>query len=210
MKPGKLSLIALLLAFVFILLSLMPTSGESGIYGRMIRLHILAESDSEADQTVKLLVRDRILEIAEAYENSGELTASAGIAEAKSFVEEHLGELKDAATDVLRANGSQSEVTVTLSEEYYETRKYDGFSLPAGRYLSLRILIGKAEGKNWWCVLYPPLCISSAKVSAKDKLKTAGFTPDQIGFITESNNPGYRIRFRIVELLGELKNLLFP
>ena len=91
---------------------------------------------------------------------------------------------------------------MTLDREYYPTREYEGVSMPAGTYLSLRVMIGEAKGQNWWCVLYPPLCTSSAK--PESTLKQAGFTPAQIRVLTEGESPRYKLKFKFLEFFESL------
>lgn len=160
------------------------------ISDQMIRLHVLAVSDSQEEQAVKLRVRDAVLEYLQPRLNGIDDKTDAA-----RLLTEELGGVEAAAKSAAEGR----EVTVTLSEEYYPTRNYDGFSLPAGEYTSLRVVLGEGEGQNWWCVVYPPLCITAAEASqqAMETLHT-----DTAQIITESD--GYVIKFRILELWGEL------
>ncbi len=129
----------------------------SSVRGEVLRLHILANSDSDEDQALKLKVRDRVLE------ETGDIFSGAkNLETAQSLAKENLVKICAAATDELRKNGSDATVTAGLCRTYFETRQYDGYTLPAGMYDAVRIEIGKAEGKNWWCVMFPPLCVGSA------------------------------------------------
>lgn len=160
------------------------------IADQMIRLHVLAASDSEEEQAVKLEVRDAVLE-----ELRPKLADCSGKTDAAETLESALPEVKAAA---LTAAGNR-DVTVSLSEEYYPTREYDGFSLPAGRYTSLRVVLDEGKGHNWWCVVYPPLCITAAEAS-EQAMETLNADTAQI--ITESD--GYIVKFKLLELWGEL------
>lgn len=160
------------------------------IADQMIRLHVLAASDSEEEQAVKLEVRDAVLE-----ELRPKLADCSGKTDAAETLESALPEVKAAA---LSAAGNR-DVTVSLSEEYYPTREYDGFSLPAGRYTSLRVVLDEGKGHNWWCVVYPPLCITAAEAS-EQAMETLNADTAQI--ITESD--GYIVKFKLLELWGEL------
>ncbi len=180
----------------FTVMSVLPVNGEEEIYGNMIRLHVLANSDTPEDQALKLKVRDAVLEAAEKIECQSPT-------DALQKAESSLGELKKAAEDKVRELGYSYPVEVTLGEEQYPEREYDGFSLPAGRYTSLRVLIGEAEGRNWWCVLYPPLCTSAA-TEREEVFIAAGFTKGQYETITESENKTYKIKFKIVEILRDI------
>ena len=144
------------LVLCMLLLGVMPISGEEEIYDNVIRLHILANSDSEADQADKLAVRNAIL--AE-YRT---VLIAASTEEATKRVETLLPEIEKTAQKTLADRGNAAEVAVTFTEETYPERIYEGLHFPAGRYRSLRVLIGEGEGKNWWCVLFPPLCVGAA------------------------------------------------
>jgi stage II sporulation protein R len=179
------------------LLSALPIHGEQAIYDGVVRLHVLANSDSDADQAVKLKVRDAVLDTASTL-----LEGCKTEAEAEAVTRANLDTLAAAAERVLKENGFEYVARVTLGREFYPCREYEGFYLPEGTYMSLRVLLGKAEGQNWWCVLFPPLCTANAE-EYTEKLKEVGFTPYQIKLLTESDTPRYKLKFRIVELLRE-------
>ena len=161
-----------------------------------LRLHILANSDSEADQALKLAVRDAIL--AEA----GELFADGQTKQqALAAARQSLPALQKIAQETLRAHGCADAVSVRLEELYFETREYEDFTLPAGRYDAVRIEIGAHTGKNWFCVLFPPLCLPAA--SEEDEETPSYSQAEQ----TAIHSP-YRIRFAAVELLEEWKEAL--
>ena len=153
---GAVAALFVLIAALF--LAVCPVAGEEGIYSDVIRLHILAASDGEDDQADKLAVRDAILrDYGDAFRAFCDRT------EAEAALTPELRErIAGTAERTLAERGSAAPVSVTLSEEDYPTRDYGGFSLPAGRYLSLRVVIGEGEGRNWWCVLFPPLCTAAA------------------------------------------------
>lgn len=190
----------LIIASVLLFIGLMPVHGESEIYDSVIRLHVLANSDSEEDQSRKLRVRDAVLEVTVPL-----LQDCTDQAEAKRLLEAHTDEIRAAAENVIAAEGRSDTITLYLDEEEYPERSYDSFCFPAGSYLSLRVCIGEAEGQNWWCCLFPPLCIGASTVSseeAEDSFISVGFTPSQYKIITESDRPVYRVRFKILEWLG--------
>lgn len=171
---------------------------DAEIYDRILRLHVIADSDSDADQAVKLKVRDAVLEL------MGEvMEACPDISEAQSIAERMAPEAERTANRVLEENGFSYGASVTLGYEYYPTRDYGSFSLPAGRYLSYRIVLGSGQGHNWWCVLFPSLCTAPAE-RQEDKFVTAGFTPGQIGVLSGKKSPKYVVRFRLLELFGAL------
>lgn len=129
----------------------------STVRDEVLRLHILANSDSDDDQALKLKVRDRVLA------ETGEIFSRAkNLEEAQTLAKQNLMKICAVATDELRKNGSDDKVTAGLCRMYFETRQYDDYTLPAGMYDAVRVEIGKAEGKNWWCVMFPPICLGSA------------------------------------------------
>ena len=198
MKAKKVLIIiaAVTLSFVF-LLPVLPIRGEEAVYEKVIRLHVLANSDSDEDQKIKLLVRDGVLE------SVGSITKNcSNVDEAKEALGMHLDEIKEVSDRILEANGVKDRSTVELGKESYPEREYEGVRLPSGEYCSLRISIGSAEGHNWWCVLFPPLCLSASRPD--EVLVQAGFTLDQVKVLTETENPKYVLRFRILEFFKEL------
>ena len=164
-------------------------SKQEKISSGLIRLHVIAVSDSDTEQEIKLCVRDSVLDYL-----SPRLEAVSDSESAQEIIRSELEGIKLAAEN---ASCGRS-VRVSLSEEYYPTRIYDGFSLPAGRYESLRVILGEGEGHNWWCVVFPPLCVSAAE---QEKALDA-MSDDVRGIV--GNDEGHVIRFRIVELWNEL------
>ncbi len=159
----------------------------------LVRLHVIAASDEPEEQELKLRVRDSVLEYLTPLLNESESSE-----DAQSVISKNLGSIQQAASRC--AEGRR--VRVTLGSEYYPTREYESFTLPAGQYRSLRVTLGEGNGHNWWCVVFPPLCVSAA---AQDAALDAMSEPDR-GLITEAD--GYELRFRIVELWGELLEFL--
>ena len=199
-KMQKAMALILTLCSLILLLGILPVHGESEIYENVLRLHVLANSDSEEDQALKLKVRDAVLT------KSEELFADCTTREeAIEVTKQNLSVLEETALETLRAEGSTHSVHVELGEEVYPTRNYESFCFPAGSYLSLRIILGEGEGQNWWCVLYPPMCLSaaSAKSEKRDAAITVGFTGEQYRVITETDAPTYRVRFRLLEVFEE-------
>ena len=195
--------VSITLAAVLLLTAalILPIHGEAGIYDNVIRLHVLAESDSAEDQADKLAVRDAILPVA-----AQELDGCESRDSASARLEELIPTLEQVAERTLRQRGTDAVVTVTLGQEEYPTRAYEGFCFPAGEYLSLRVMIGEAKGQNWWCVLFPSLCLSVANGGSAEQLEEAfvavGLTPEQYRIITESDeNTPYRLRFKVLEIL---------
>ena len=186
---------------VFLLTGAWALNTQRDLADRVVRLHVLANSDSEEDQALKLLVRDVVLERATAL-----LEQTESRAEAEALLRESLPELETIAEETVRANGYSYAVTAELEDTSFPTKEYDGFSLPAGEYLALRILIGEGAGQNWWCVVFPPLC-TAASADVPETALAAGFTEDQVGLMTEEDS-GYVLKFKAVEWWEQLKAAL--
>ena len=165
---------------------------------KVVRLHVLANSDSEEDQALKLKVRDVVLERATAI-----LEQSADRREAESRLRGELLELERIAAEEIAAEGYNYPVTVELENTEFPTKEYDGFTLPAGEYLALRVIIGEGQGQNWWCVVFPPLC-TAASADVPASALAAGFSEEEVNLITEENQ-GYVLKFKAVEWWETLK-----
>ncbi len=163
---------------------------------KLIRLHVIAASNSEEDQAVKLQVRDAVLA---ALPREGWQSR----AQAETELRAMLPDLRRAAEAELLKNGFSCPVAAELTQEQYPTRNYENFSLPAGEYLSLRIVLGEGEGKNWWCVVYPSFCLIGP---TQEVATSAGFTAGELSLITE-DTASVRIRFRLLELLRSVRFL---
>lgn len=168
----------------------------------MIRLHVLANSDSAADQELKLAVRDEVLKKAETL-----YPENATLEEARLVIQENLDDLALAGQQVVSEWGQDYPVTAQLEECWFPTKQYDTFALPSGNYEALRIVIGEGEGHNWWCVAFPPLCLGAASESLETAVEVGHFTPKQMSLITEENE-GYIFKFKGLELLGQLQGLM--
>lgn len=183
-----------------VLASFIPASGEERIYRDIIRLHVIAGSDSAEDQALKLSVRDLVLELV-----SERTEGAKNYGEAYGILSGMLPEIEETARERVRAEGYGDEVEVRLDRERYPVRYYEGYTLPAGEYMSMRIVLGEGQGKNWWCVLFPPLCRASA-VGDSDggaEFYAAGFTPEEYKIIKNESGAKYKVRFKILELLSE-------
>lgn len=161
----------------------------------VLRLHVIANSDSPEDQAVKLKVRDAVLrEASRWYEDARTME------EANSAVCTHLESITAAAREVLLENGVRQTAAAEVTEMYFTTREYENFSLPAGKYRTLRVTIGSGEGKNWWCVVFPALCLPAAEQRQDDVLAAL---PDSQQELVK--HPGkYRVKFKAVEWYQEL------
>ena len=171
---------------------------RAALADKVVRLHVLANSDSEEDQALKLRVRDVVLERATEL-----LKQSADRQEAEHLLRGDLKELERIAAEEIRARGYAYPVAVELEAAEFPTREYDGFTLPAGEYLALRVLIGEARGQNWWCVVFPPLC-TAASADVPASALAAGFSREEVSLITEENE-GYVLKFKAVEFWEELQ-----
>lgn len=192
-------------------LFVLPVNGEENLFGRVVRLHVIAASDTERDQTVKLAVRDRIL-----AEFGSRLPFGAdNAAQAAKILDSLREEIRISAEETVRAWGSSDTVTVSVGTETFPEKQYGGLCFPAGDYRALCIRIGRAEGHNWWCVLFPPLCVRtsmeygelpSQSVFVTDDctplLHGAGFTEAEEELLTESTRPHIKIRFKLLELFS--------
>ena len=179
---------ALFLAFGLALTAgVWASASEAALAGQMLRLHVVANSDSESDQARKLLVRDVVLARASALLD--------GVT--------HLEELAQAGEEALARTGTPDSVRVTLDDQWFPTKEYDGFSLPAGRYRALRVTIGAGEGRNWWCVVFPPLCLASVSEQSVASAAEGVLSEDQVALITGQDG-GYVLKFRFIEWWQEL------
>ena len=167
----------------------------------LIRLHVVANSDSEADQSLKLRVRDAVGESLQ--QGMADVTDTE---QAKAYLQENLPKIESLANQVLEDAGCTDTVQVSLMLEEFGTRVYDTFTLPAGIYESLRIVIGDGAGKNWWCVVFPSLCIPATSEGFEDTAAGAGF-PDALTGALEGED-GYEVRFFLLDALGSLENFL--
>ena len=198
----KVVVAVLVLTAILLVIGLFPVHGEAKIYDSVVRLHILANSDSDGDQARKLKVRDAILSVTAPL-----LDGCPDRETAENRLRTHEAELLAAAHEALISDGRDEAVSILFGTESYPERTYDSFCFPAGDYLSMRVCIGEAAGRNWWCCLYPPLCLGAATVSqekAEEEFVAVGLTPSQYRVITETDKPVYRARFRLLELIKGL------
>lgn len=183
------------ITLIFIIIALL-LSGSTFVFAlkcekireNTLRLHIIPNSDSDYDQSLKLRIRDRLLS------EMGYLFGQCeNIDETKKLCRENLLKIKLIAANEIAKENLSYEVEAELCDMFFETRTYDNVTMPAGTYSALRITIGKAEGKNWWCVLFPPLCVSTATDKHTELLEP----------VTDAY-PKYKVKFKIVELFEKL------
>ena len=186
-------------AFVLtVIFSVIPFQADCrDIADNTFRLHILANSDSDADQALKLKVRDKVLSYtAELFRDAPDKETS------MQAVGQHLREIAEVACDEVRANGYDYPVKAEITRMYFSTRHYDGYTLPAGMYDALRLSIGKAEGHNWWCVMYPSLCLSSA--TEREERAKKVYSEEEYHEVTDDS---VAYKFKLVEWFEERQNL---
>lgn len=199
LKTAELALIVGVIAALVWSVGAVRTQQE--ISDKVVRLHVVANSDSKEDQALKFRVRDAIL---------GRITAlvrtSQDRSEAEGLIRGQLLELEALAAREISAAGYDYSVNAQLTEMDFPTREYESFTLPAGNYLALKVIIGEGKGQNWWCVVFPPLCTAAASEVPASAL-AAGFSQNEVNLITEENG-GYLLKFKTLEWLQALKDNL--
>ena len=175
------------------------TREQQELADSMIRFHVIANSDTEEDQALKLAVRDRVLEEAEGLYPEG-----ATLEQAQAALEGHLNTLAASGRAVVEEQGYDYPVSARLEDCWFPTKEYEDFALPAGNYTALRVTIGEGKGQNWWCVAFPPLCLGAASETVDQALEAGYFTPDQ-GALVTGDGEQYVLKFKAMELLGEVQ-----
>lgn len=170
------------------------------IENEVLRMHILANSDTEEDQSLKLCVRDRLLEKSEGIFGECET-----LEEMKACAEEKKDEINSIALDVIHEKGYDYTVNTEVVNMEFDNREYGDITMPAGTYDAIRVTIGEAKGKNWWCVMYPPLCLPAAEEVTADK-KTADDYFDTKQMDMMENPQNYKVKFKCVEWFTSIKN----
>ena len=198
MKLNIILWMVLVLLGAFVLFGAESLAMQQSLSAKTLRLHVIANSDSAEDQAEKLALRDYLLSLlsplTEQCYNLNDTVATISL---------HLEALEASCEEFLAKEGSGQSVKLTLGKEQYDTRNYETFSLPAGEYLSLRALIGKGEGKNWWCVAYPGLCTAACIQDFQTEADTAGYTAREKDLIT-GKAPQYELRFKLLEWVNSL------
>lgn len=175
------------------------TGQQKALAEQMVRLHVVANSDSEADQAVKLRVRDAVLAQAAPW-----LAEAESREEALEILSAHLPELARIGAETA---GEGVKVTASIEENaWFPTKEYEDFALPAGKYTALRITLGEGKGHNWWCVVFPPLCLGSVGETVAER--AGNFSENQVRLIT-GESEGYVVKFKAMELLDELKEWVY-
>jgi len=191
--------------FLFILITFLYTSAHSiniqkNISNKIIRLHVIANSNSAIDQSIKLKVRDEIIK-----NISPLLTNCSNISESRNVLNNNLYEIKKIANNTL-AKYCNDTATVSISNSNFPTKTYDNFSFPAGNYEALKVIIGEGKGENWWCVMFPPLCFTSSSVEFSDEAVETlkqNLSNEEYEFISKSNKSNVKIKFKLLEWLNK-------
>lgn len=178
------------LLLLTVMISVFPTEEDYKIYEDTLRLHILANSDSREDQDLKIAVRDLILD-----SFGGKLEGIDAIDSAIEITNDMLDEIENMANDFIASSGVNYGAKAEISKEWYETRDYGSFTLPRGYYSSLIITLGKGEGQNWWCIMFPPMCRDFASDDGGD---------DSGGAVYEIGGEKYTIKFKSLEIIADL------
>lgn len=194
--------IALFIAIIISVFVGSASARQSELSENLIRLHVVANSDSDEDQSLKLHVRDAVLK-----ELNTQLSGCPDKKAAEKVISENREALIKTAEDALAERGKSSPVSLSLTRESFPTVKYDTFALPAGSYTSLRIIIGEGAGHNWWCVVFPPLCLRAAEENAS--FKNLGISDETMKIISE-NSEGYVVKFKLLELVSKLELAMLP
>lgn len=196
-KKIKISVtVGIVVAILFSICSFAKTSEE--IRSDVLRLHVIANSDTSVDQNLKLRLRDYILQ-----EGKDIFNGSVNVENAVKKIEPVLPELEKSAKAFVNQAGFDYDVKISLSNEYFTTRTYETVTLPAGEYLALRVVIGSGEGHNWWCVMFPPMCVPAA--DKKDEIENV-FSEKEIKLV--ESKPKYEPRFKVVEIYEQLKEII--
>lgn len=175
---------------------------NAGLSQNLVRLHVVANSDSKADQALKLKVRDAIIDFMK-----DKLADSKNISETRAIINDNLEKIEQVSSKVIKANNSGYKVKASMGNYSFPTKTYGDIALPAGEYQALKVVIGDGAGANWWCVLFPPLCFIDATHgtipdSVKQDLKTS-LSSEEYKLITTSDRSEdipVKIRFKVVEL----------
>ena len=214
--PYKIKLFLFILPLLFIYTLICSISYVNAIstdlQKNVFRLHVIANSDSEEDQNLKLKVRDNVIK----YMNTL-CSKTTSKEESIEIANAHLNEFKEIALNTIKENGYNYDVNISIDNVFFPTKTYGDISLPEGYYDALRIKIGKAEGKNWWCVMFPPLCFvdvtsgivpDDSKELLKENLSQEEYDLICNGNSEDLNNTDITFKFKIVELLNNTKLML--
>ena len=175
---------------------------------KLIRFHVLANSDSDEDQNLKLKVRDAIIDYLQP-----KLLKSSSIEESEVIIKNEYNEIERISKDIILKNGYNYDVKVGIDYSEFPTKQYSNVVLPAGEYKALRVIIGEGKGKNWWCVMFPPLCFVDETKGIIDKETDAKLrevlTEEEYELISQKTNKEVnrvQFKFKIVEIIQDIIN----
>lgn len=179
----------------------------NSVSSKLIRFHVIANSDSAEDQSLKLKVRDEVLKVI-----GPELNECTTIEQARQVLTKNDAKVKATAEKVIRENGYNYKVNTSLSKESFPVKTYGIVTLPQGNYEAYRILIGKASGQNWWCVMFPPLCFIDITKGEVAEEKTAKemkkvLSDEEFDFINNKSS-NIKLKFKVVEIFNDLKSYI--
>ncbi len=184
-------------------LTLYSEALQANVAQNVLRLHVLANSDSQEDQALKLVVRDRLLK-----ESSALFINCTTPDESRSVFLKEKERLTKAAADEIESRGYAYPVTLSLEKTYFPTRYYDNIALPAGEYDAVRVEIGKAEGQNWWCVMFPPLCFVDGSVSSDSAAQLTEAIGEDAAVLTPNSGTDVQIRFKVVDFFQNATHVI--
>lgn len=190
---------AILMLFICLVSVADAVKDRKELRDSLIRLHVVGASDAEEDQRVKLRVRDAVI-----FWLEEQMADIHSVEQAKAYLASHLNDITKTANQALLEAGVSDTATVSFMEEAFPLREYDTFSLPSGVYQSLRIRIGEAAGRNWWCVVFPSLCLGATTEEMRDTAVSAGM--DAALTDTLTGKEGYELHFFIMDCIGKLEN----
>ncbi len=199
----KLILLLLLVLSVFCGLFLYADAMQDDVAQKVLRLHVLANSDDAADQALKLAVRDRILK-----ESQHLFKACTSPAESKAVFLQEKERLTKAAEAEIDDRGFSYPVSLSLETTYFPMRTYDGLTLPAGEYEAVRVSIGEAQGQNWWCVMFPPLCFVDGSISSENATQLSEALGKDAAILTPTSPADVQIRFKVVDFFQTASHLV--
>lgn len=194
MKKFAISLFVGLLAAALVCVGGFIKTSER-ISGDVLRLHVLANSDSRTDQELKLKVRDAVLE-----EGKNIFGGEINVGNAREKISSEKDRLIKTARDVISQNGFDYDVDIFVKKEFFDTRSYGDLTLPAGTYTAVKVEIGEAMGHNWWCIMFPPLCLPAAQ----EKTDVNLYLDKQEVKVVKSD-PDYDVRFKVVEWYEKIR-----
>ena len=199
MLKKKIFIISLFIITILIYTSAYAINIQNNIADKVIRLHVIANSNSTIDQSIKLKVRDEVIK------NISPLLNCSNINESRAVLSNNLNKIEEIANATL-AKYCDDKANVNISNSKFPTKTYDNFSFPAGNYEALKITIGEGKGENWWCVMFPPLCFTNSSVEFSDNAVETlkqNLSDEEYEFISESNKSKVKIKFKLLEWLNK-------